>query len=58
MIYIYEVSLVSGLTNVPLRTIVECVSADNPNNAKDKLNELVPPGWVLRKATLIGSRNK
>jgi hypothetical protein len=58
MIYVYEVSLVHSLTNASLRTIVECVMADNPNKAESKLKELVPDGWVINKATLVGSRKK
>ena len=58
MIYVFEVSLIAKLTGAPLRTMVECITADNPNSARKKLEEQVPNGWEINKAVLIGSRKK
>lgn len=58
MVYVFEVNLVHKGTNIPIRTMVECVQADDSNKARTKLEEQIPVGWEIKKATLVGSRLK
>jgi hypothetical protein len=54
MIYVFEVGYKRNGVSLP-PCIVD-VMAENPNDAKDKLEKEKPNGMGIRKATLIGSR--
>ncbi len=56
MIYVFEVTLVNVETKVHLATKVECITANNANDAMNILRDNVIKGWEIDKATLIGSR--